>query len=244
MKKNLQYLKSFLSVLVFSCFVIGVVFLGIHKVERVQFVSAVPQNRRPVIILDPGHGGADGGAVANGIVEKDINLAIAMDLHDLLSAQGFCVIMTREDDRSIHDEGLTQLSRQKRSDMYNRLEMMKNHPEAYFISIHQNKFEQSSSKGAQIFYSQNRPESQKLAQAIQDSFHTLLQPENQREIKPAENNLFLLYEAPLPAVMAECGFLSNPQEGQKLTQTEYQQQVAFAIYQGLMHFLSMQERSV
>ena len=131
-----------------------------------------------MVILDPGHGGIDGGAEANNLIEKDINLAIALNLRDFLSVQGFRVIMTREDDRSIHDQGITQISRQKRSDMYNRLAIIEDHPEAIFVSIHQNKFEQAAVCGAQVFYSQNHPDSQQLAQQIQTSFASLLQPDN------------------------------------------------------------------
>lgn len=237
MKKHWLPLRSILLAIGFCCLVIGMAVKGIHRVELVELVSAAQPVSRPVVILDPGHGGIDGGAQANGIVEKDINLAIAQNLRDLLSVQGFHVIMTREDDRSIHDEGITQIARQKRSDLHNRLAITENHPEAILISIHQNQFPQPSCQGAQIFYSQNRPESQKLAQSIQESFQRNLQPENDRQIKPAQNNLFLLYEAKIPAVMAECGFLSNPQEAQKLSQTEYQEQAAFVILEGLMDFL-------
>ncbi|HIV36735.1 MAG TPA: N-acetylmuramoyl-L-alanine amidase, partial [Candidatus Negativibacillus faecipullorum] len=98
--------------------------------------------------------------------------------------------------------------------------------------------EQASSRGAQIFFSPNNPESQKLAQSIQETFASLLQPENTRQIKQAENNLFLLYEAQIPAVMAECGFLSNPQEASLLQDQTYQQQVAFTIFCGLMDYLA------
>lgn len=237
MKKHWLPLRSILLAIGFCCLVIGMAVKGIHRVELVELVSATQPELRPVVIIDPGHGGMDGGAQSNGIVEKGINLAIAQNLRDLLSVQGFHVIMTREDDRSIHDEGITQIARQKRSDLHNRLAIMEDHPEAIFISIHQNQFPQPSCQGAQIFYSQNRLESQKLAQAIQESFQRNLQPENSRQIKPAQNNLFLLYEAKIPAVMAECGFLSNPQESQKLAETEYQEQVAFTIFDGLMDFL-------
>ena len=111
----------------------------IGRVEQVQMVSVQSLRQRPTIILDPGHGGVDGGAQANGVSEKEVNLAISLQLRDLLSAQGFRVIMTREDDRSIHDEGITQISRQKRSDLYNRLAIIEDHPEAIFIRINLNR---------------------------------------------------------------------------------------------------------
>ena len=101
-----------------TCYVLGLSVLGMRQVQQVQIVSAQTLHQHPVIIIDPGHGGMDGGAQANGVTEKDVNLAVSLTLRDLLSQQGFHVIMTREDDRSIHEEGLTQISRQKRSDMY------------------------------------------------------------------------------------------------------------------------------
>ena len=225
------------------CMILGMVALGIGRIERVQPVYLLEEEQRPVVIIDPGHGGIDGGAEANGLIEKDINLAISLNLRDFLSMQGFRVIMTREDDRSIHDQGITQISRQKRSDMYNRLALIEDHPEAIFVSIHQNKFEQASVCGAQVFYSQNHPDSQQLAQQIQSSFASLLQPDNTREIKPAENNLFLLYEATVPAVMVECGFLSNRQEAGQLSDPTYQRKVAFVVGQALCRFVAGEEGS-
>ena len=228
---------------VLFCMILGMVALGIGRIERVQPVYLLEEEQRPVVIIDPGHGGIDGGAEANGLIEKDINLAISLNLRDFLSMQGFRVIMTREDDRSIHDQGITQISRQKRSDMYNRLALIEDHPEAIFVSIHQNKFEQASVCGAQVFYSQNHPDSQQLAQQIQSSFASLLQPDNTREIKPAENNLFLLYEATVPAVMVECGFLSNRQEAGQLSDPTYQRKVAFVVGQALCRFVAGEEGS-
>ncbi len=90
-----------------TCLVLGLSVLGMRQVQQVQIVSAQTLHQHPVIIIDPGHGGMDGGAQANGVTEKDVNLAVSLTLRDLLSQQGFHVIMTREDDRSIHEEGLT-----------------------------------------------------------------------------------------------------------------------------------------
>lgn len=233
--------RSWIALGMLFCMILGMVALGIGRIERVQPVYLLEEEQRPVVIIDPGHGGIDGGAEANGLIEKDINLAISLNLRDFLSMQGFRVIMTREDDRSIHDQGITQISRQKRSDMYNRLALIEDHPEAIFVSIHQNKFEQASVCGAQVFYSQNNPDSQQLAAQIQSSFASLLQPDNTREIKPAENNLFLLYEATVPAVMVECGFLSNQQEAGQLSDPTYQRKVAFVVGQALCRFVAGEE---
>lgn len=186
------------------------------------------------IILDPGHGGIDGGAVGvDGVVEKDINLVISLKLRDLLTAQGYEVIMTHEEDRSIHDEGVTGVGKQKKSDMYNRLAIIEENPDAIVLSIHQNLFEQAKYSGAQMFYGKNNPSSKELAQAIQDSIAALVQPDNTRAIKPGGKDLFLLYRTENPIVLVECGFLSNREEAALLQNEEYQMKLALAIYCGL-----------
>lgn len=243
--------KSILLSSVCICFVFLVVITQIIHIEHhhpatvLTGITSIEESaikEKPLIIIDPGHGGVDGGACANGLIEKDINLAISLNLRDLLSTQGFRVIMTREEDCSLHDEGITSISRQKRSDLHHRLALTEAHPDAVFISIHQNKFEQPSSHGAQIFYTTNFPEAELLAKSIQDHFISELQPENHRQIKPADNNLFLLYEAKVPAIMAECGFLSNPEEASKLATEDYQKKIAFVIYQGILDYFTTENR--
>lgn len=192
---------------------------------------------RPQIIIDAGHGGMDGGAVGvNNVVEKEINLGISLKLAELLQLNGFDVILTRSTDDSIHDPQETSIARQKRSDMYKRMEMIEKNPSAVFVSVHQNFFSDPSSKGAQIFYSTNHDDSEILAQTLQDQFRESLQQDNMRQIKAAGDNLFLLYHAEIPAVLVECGFLSNQEDCRNLCDEEYQKKVAFVIYLGLLDF--------
>ena len=231
MEKKLPYLLFLL--------LVGTIFFGGYTALKLTAVQPVSLNMSiaPQIVLDPGHGGPDGGAVGvDGIVEKEINLAIGQKLRDLLVLNGFQVTMTREDDRSIHDEGVTGIRNQKVSDMNNRLEIMQKYPEATFVSIHQNQFSASQYSGAQVFYSPNNPASQTLAAITQRRLKEMLQPENNREYKKAGSELFLLYYAQCPAVLVECGFLSNSQEAHKLIQEEYQNQVAFVIFSSIMEF--------
>lgn len=196
--------------------------------------------QRPQIIIDAGHGGFDGGAVGvNQVVEKDINLNISLCLAELLYYNGFDVIMTRSSDTALNDENETSISRKKRSDMYQRMAMMEQHPQAIFVSIHQNLFQDSSCKGAQIFYSTNHEASEQLAQKLQNGFREMLQPDNMRLVKAADKQLFLLDQAPIPAVLVECGFLSNPEECALLCDSTYQKQVAFVIYSALLNFCSV-----
>ncbi len=182
------------------------------------------------------HGGFDGGAVAiDGTVEKDINLNISLTLQRLLKQNGFRVIMTRETDISTDDIESSQIASKKRSDLENRLNLMKENPDAVFVSIHLNKFTTSSAFGSQVFYSSNE-QSRILGEKIQTCIVNLLQPENTRVNKQATSSTYLLYNATVPAVLVECGFLSNVQELEKLKQRDYQNKMAFSIYCGIAEY--------
>ena len=211
--------------------------LGALDRARENRVVELPTSTRPVVILDPGHGGVDGGAQGNGIVEKEVNLAIAKKVREFCVLFGFEVQMTRQEDISIHDEGKETIRAQKNSDLKNRLAMMTADPTSVAVSIHLNKFPQSRVKGAQVFYAPRSQGSELLAQTIQDNFRGLLQPDNTRQIKKADSSLFLLYNNTVtPAVLVECGFLSNPEEAALLASEDYQDKVAFAICWSLLQF--------
>ena len=191
------------------------------------------------IIIDAGHGGIDGGAVGvDGIIEKDLNLAISLKLKTLLEMQGYEVIMTRESDISIYDEGVKGIAKQKKSDMYNRLEIIDKNPDAIVLSIHQNQFPQAKYHGAQMFYGTKNPLSKEIAKSIQQEFALALQKDNKREIKKGGKDLFLLYRSENPIVLIECGFISNATECGNLLNEDYQNQVAFVIYSGLLKKLN------
>ncbi len=181
----------------------------------------------------------DGGCTsANGILEKDINLSILLKLRDMCEAFGYKVVVTRDSDRSIHDEGVTGVGNQKRSDMDNRLEIFNQYDNAIAISIHQNQYTQAKYSGAQMFYSETNPMNEKLARSMQTQFVSMLQPENKREIKPTGKELYLIYFAKCPSLMIECGFLSNPQEAALLESEEYQTKVAFTIFSGINSYIN------
>ena len=185
----------------------------------------------------PPHGGPDGGcSSANGDIEKNINLPILLDLRELLQAAGYEVIVTRDKDISIHDEGVEGIANQKRSDMDNRLEIFNSVEGAVCVSIHQNLFTDPQYSGAQMFYSDTNRRSAALAQILQSKFVEYLQPENRREIKCCGKDLFLCYYCKNPTVMAECGFLSNPEEAALLVTEEYQRKVAFTLFSGIVEF--------
>lgn len=219
--------------------------LTIFALCSLTFISyakskSIEENNQKTIIIDAGHGGEDGGAVgSDGIIEKNINLAIALKLESMLEASGRKVIMTREKDTAIYDDSAKTLKEKKKSDLRNRMGIMNKNKEndSIFVSIHQNKFPDEKYFGTQIFYSVNDEKSLELANKIKDSVTGLLQPENKREIKPANNKIFLLHNAKIPAVIVECGFISNPDEAKKLTNEKYQNEMAFSIFCGITNYL-------
>lgn len=193
---------------------------------------------KQMIVLDPGHGGMDGGCVSvNGTAEKGINLAISNDLKDILTVMGMDVKCTRTTDVSIHDSGVEGTGKQKLSDMKNRLAIFNKYSGAISVSIHQNKFTDRAYSGAQMFYSNKNQKGEQLASCMQKQFVNLLQPDNTRETKGVGDELYLLNNTSCPAVMIECGFLSNPDEAAKLESESYQKQVSFTIMTGLFEFM-------
>lgn len=193
---------------------------------------------KQTVIIDAGHGGDDGGAIGiDGTVEKDINLDIALKLEKLLKFYGFDVIMTRTEDIMTCDDGLDSLRKRKVSDIHNRFDVLEKNPDAVFISIHQNKFEDNSQHGTQVFYSGNNDESKLLAESIQNSIVSVLQPDNSRVVKKSGSGIYLLYHAKLPAVLVECGFISNPTEVKKLNDENYRMKIAILIADGLIKYL-------
>ena len=193
----------------------------------------------PVIIIDAGHGGEDGGTQSSsGVLEKDINLQISIKLNSLLKSMGYKTVMIRSDDSLIYDEGAQKMRDKKVSDINNRLDIAESYPDSLFISVHQNYFTQSKYSGAQVFYSPNNPESRSLAQNIQSSIIGSIQNENTRKIKKSGSEIYLLYNIKSPAVMVECGFMSNPSEALLLCDDEYQKKMALAIVSGITDYLS------
>lgn len=206
-------------------------------------VSAVPNDDGcvdyPTVVIDAGHGGADGGCVSiDGVPEKGINLTIALEVGDILSSMGYDVVYTRDSDVSLHDRDIKGLSNQKKSDMQKRLDIINSYDNAVAVSIHQNQFTQNQYSGAQMFCTQSNPNSLEFAELMQRNFVSLIQPNNNREVKVVGDELFLIYFAQCPSVMIECGFLSNPDESRMLQDSKYQKQVAFTIATGIMQYVS------
>ena len=213
------------------------VFLMISAVLNINVtVSSENVKTMPTIVIDVGHGGEDGGAVSeSGVLEKDINLSIANDTSALFYLLGFDVKQTRKTDIAL-DNGEETIRKRKVSDMKKRLEIFNSPKENTIISIHQNKFSESKYHGTQIFYSPNNPKSKQLADSIKYSVKGLLQPDNERECKKADSGIYLLKNTNNPAVIVECGFISNEEECKNLLDSQYQKQMAFSITAGFLSY--------
>lgn len=199
-------------------------------------VSSESVKSMPTIVIDAGHGGEDGGAVSeSGVLEKDINLSIANDTSALFYLLGFDVTQTRKTDIAL-DNGEDTIRKRKVSDMKKRLEIFNSSKENTIISIHQNKFSESKYHGTQIFYSPNNPKSKQLADSIKYSVKGLLQPDNERECKKADSGIYLLKNTNNPAVIVECGFISNGEECKNLLDSQYQKQMAYSITAGFLSY--------
>ena len=194
--------------------------------------------QKSVVLANSAHGGFDGGAVVGDVLEKDINLKISNSLSNMLRASGFRVICTRTSDSSTESDPTATIAARKRSDLNNRLEILKQNPDAVFISIHLNKFSSPSAKGAQMFYAPKDEKALKLAECLKTSVKDLLQPENHRTVKAGTKSTFLLYYSPIPAVIAECGFMSNGNEFALLQSEKYQHEMAFSLLCGILKYFN------
>ncbi len=225
-----------------KAFVVILTFVFIVSVNLIfdseEATSVSSQNTvTPKVIIDAGHGGFDGGATAiDGTLEKDINLKIALKLAFFLEQSGVEVILTRNSDASTEKETAKPIASRKKDDLNQRLQLMKNNPDALFVSIHLNKFTTSAAIGSQVFYSANNENSKKLADDIQKLIVKLLQPDNKRVNKKANSSTYILHNATVPAVLVECGFLSNSTELKLLKDENYQNKMAFSIYCGIMEY--------
>ncbi|OFI06855.1 germination-specific N-acetylmuramoyl-L-alanine amidase precursor [Clostridium acetireducens DSM 10703] len=195
-------------------------------------------NNKKIILIDPGHGGVDGGAVSKrGTVEKDINLKISLKLRDKLKDKGFNVVMTREEDKGLYKEK-GSLRKKKVEDLTNRCNMKKESNCDVFISIHLNMFTQEKYYGAQVWYANNE-DSKKLASIIQQNFKKDLDKNNKREEKPAMNSYKVLKDSEeIPSVLVECGFLSNLLEESKLKSDSYQDKIAESICKSIVEYFN------
>lgn len=203
-----------------------------HTVDS-NIVSSTNAHDRFYIVIDPGHGGFDGGAVAfDGTIEKDLNLSISLKLDGILRCLGFDTVLIRSEDVSVEDVGSGS---KKVSDIKNRLKVMGKYKDCIYVSIHMNKYSTTQPHGAQVFYSKFG-DSKLLADSIQKSITENLQTDNKRVTKSSTKDIYILHNAVAPAVITECGFLSNRTDLENLKNSDYQLKMAFSIAIGIVNY--------
>ena len=225
-----EYLKKYAYV---YCYVISLCLLlaaGIRGVVA-EVDSRQEFSNTPVLIIDAGHGGMDGGATScTGVLESTVNLEIAQRLEQLIHLFGGKTVMTRTGPDSLATEGDT-IREQKRSDLRNRLAMVRRYEQAILVSIHQNQFPDPKYWGPQVFYAPTEG-SRELGEAVQAAMNEQLAHGNRRQCKPSQG-VYLMTHIESPGILVECGFLSNPQEEALLRSRDYQQKLCAVLAQAL-----------
>lgn len=237
MKKQV-FSCRFLAFLLFLSILFAILF-GVAEATRPKKELDVLNNENSsppkTVILDAGHGGEDGGASSkDGLLEKDLNLALALAMRDILTANGVKVVLTRETDTLLYDRNIDFQGRKKMLDMAARLKIAQDSSDAVFISLHMNTYPHPSCEGVQVWYSDNNDASLELAKTIHSTTQELLQPENDRPVKRSGSSIYLLHHLECPAVLVECGFLSSPAEAALLGDEGYRQQLALTLCMGIL----------
>ena len=223
--------------LLFSVLFTAVLLLFCLLGNRVSFerTKNTIANRAYTVVLDAGHGGEDGGASsASGLLEKELNLALTKQIGAELERQGISVVYTRTEDVLLYDRNVDYKGRKKLLDLAARLKIARETENSVFVSIHMNSFPQKQYSGLQVYYSAHHPLSQALALTIQNNVKRNLDPNNERKTKKADSTIYLLDRNDRPAVLIECGFLSNDEEAKRLATEEYQKKLSALIAQSII----------
>lgn len=231
--------KKRIQIIIVSIF-ISVIAFTIQAKNNEENGNIVPTTSTPVsgktIILDAGHGTPDEGAESkNGTTEAEINLKITLKIQNLLEQSGCTVILTRSNENSIYDIDSKTLKQKKVSDIKNRVKIGNGSSADIFISIHLNKIPESQYDGWQTFYKEGSEDGAKLAKQIQNNLNEAIQKENNRVSKTIDN-IYIIKNIEIPTTIVECGFLSNPEEEKQLLNDEYQNKLAWGIYNGIIDY--------
>lgn len=229
--------RCFLSILPVYVLVLGLL-IGI-SIWGSDAITVISENSsiggRKCVIIDAGHGGEDGGATSyTGVLESKINLEIAIRLEDLFHLIGVDTVMIRDTDRSVYTDGNT-LAAKKVSDLKQRVKIVNETENSILVSIHQNHFSDSRYSGAQIFYA-NANDSDQLARELQALIVQTLDPDNNRQSKPADG-VYLMQHIKKTGILIECGFISNPEEEAKLRSEEYQKRLCCVFASAISNYL-------
>ena len=196
----------------------------------------IPMERETIIVIDPGHGGVDGGATScTGVLESQFNLDISLKLNDLLHLMGYKTLMVRTTDISVYTTGET-IAAKKVSDLRQRVRIVSETENTLLLSIHQNYFSDSRYSGAQVFYG-GEDQSRELAETLQGAFKRTVNVGSNRSAKKAEG-VYLMQHVESTAVLIECGFLSNPEEEARLRSDDYQRKLCCVIAATVGQFLT------
>lgn len=206
-----------------------------------EALNTSASDEKITVVIDPGHGGRDGGAVGNdGTLEKDLNLAVALKLKAILESADVRVVMTRETDVELASPDSPH---KKADDLKARLNLAENQKKAIFVSIHMNNFPIQKYSGFQVYYSENSKQSLTLAQTVQDGAQSALGNTMDRKVKPAGDSIYLLAHLEIPAVLVECGFLSNEEERELLKSDAYQKKLALSLSASLLTYMKNERLS-
>ncbi len=235
-----NFLKSarIVSLIMLIVFCAVLMFDTVKKADTLfEMASAEPNQAKPVIIIDAGHGGEDSGAVGvNGISEKDLNLSVAILIGEEFKSKGYNVVYTRTEDKLVikPEEDIRGL--RKISDLKNRCALSQAYENAIFVSIHMNSFGSAKYSGLQVYYTDDNDESYRLASSVQANVKETLQNQNNRVVKNGKS-IYVLENCKNTGILIECGFITNEDECKKLSEKEYQKQLSFSIVCGIINYI-------
>lgn len=227
--------KKRITLMVLCVFVSVFVFIFATDTKNTVPTVSLPVSGK-TIVIDAGHGKPDEGAQSStGTTEAATNLKIALKLQNLLEQSGTTVILTRSDEEAIYDLDAKTLKEKKISDIHNRVKIGNDSSADLFVSIHLNKIPQQQYDGWQTFYKEGSEQGKKIAVSIQNSLNDAIQKDNNRVAKTIDN-VYIIKHVEIPTTIVECGFLSNPEEEKKLLEDEYQNKLAWGIYNGIIDY--------
>lgn len=239
---NKKRIQIILSAILISVLTFGMQISIKEKEELTVETTSTPASNKTVVI-DAGHGSPDEGAESNnGTTEARINLKIALKVQKLLEQTGSTVILTRSDDNAIYDLDSKSLRQKKVSDIKNRVKIGNESSADIFVSIHLNKIPQQQYYGWQCFYNSKNENSKMLAEQLQENLNESIQKENKR-VAMNLNTVYIMKNVEIPISIVECGFLSNPEEEKQLQEDEYQNRLAWGIYNGITDYFYNLENS-
>ncbi len=227
--------KKSIVISIFLVFLLSYILMIDQKYSVFKFLLE-QKSYDTIIVIDAGHGGFDPGKIGiNDVLEKDINLSIAIKIKTLLENHDIKVIMTREEDKDLSSSSRSSQG-MKKEDMNKRIKIINASDAVIAISIHQNSFTQGSARGAQVFYHEKSEKGRVLAEIIQECLKENINDGNHRLAKP-NSTYYLLKNSKCPLVIVECGFLSNRAEAELLCKDEYQNKIAWAVHLGVIEYL-------